>query len=93
MLVNTHTGLRHRLPAAPPSSWSAAAHSAALLTVARVIVPAATKPLSQLECAPEQTYRRQRAMTSPVPAALVWRATDRRFLLPHGESSAPSPPA
>lgn len=90
MLVSTHTGMRHLLPAAPPAHGSGA--DTAVLAVAGVIAPAATKPLPQVECALERAYRRQRAVTSPVPAAFAWRAADRRFLLPHGESSAPSPP-
>lgn len=55
-------------------------------------VPAATTSCPQVESALGSAYRRLRAATSPVPAALAWRAADRRSFAPHGESSVSSPP-
>jgi hypothetical protein len=93
VLDSTHTGPRGLLPVAPTAPVTACpAPSLAGLAVVGVNVPAGPESFPQVECALEPAYRRQRALTSPIPAALGWRAADRRFVLPHGESSASSPP-
>ena len=92
MLVSTHTGLRLLLPAGQPKRATAVDAAATPGLAGPGVIPAATESFPQVTCAPEPAYRRQRALTSPVPAALPWRAADPRFVFPHGESSASSPP-